>query len=148
MILSVMNTRSIASLAFGLSLLCAVLPAHGQKKPPQPVKPMAGSRAAALRITWLYIAPDPASQKVDRVQIGREMVVAEKSGPWLRVYANTDIQEARQKDAPLFGHDEVTPPISGWIAAKGIVDVDDGYGPGMCEVRVEEQTAFGGKIRV
>ena len=82
---------------------------------------MAGPRAATLRITWLYIAPDPASQKVDRVQIGREMVVAEKSGPWLRVYANTDIQEARQKDAPLFGHDEVTPPISGWIAAKGIV---------------------------
>ena len=121
MILSVMNTRSIASLAFGLSLLCAVLPAHGQKKPPQPVKPMAGSRAAALRITWLYIAPDPASQKVDRVQIGREMVVAEHSGPWLRVYANTDIQEARQKDAPLFGTDETPPPVSGWIEAKGIV---------------------------
>ena len=82
---------------------------------------MAGPRATALRITWLYIAPDPASQKVDRVQIGREMVVAEKSGPWLRVYANTDIQEARQKDAPLFGHDETPPPISGWIESKGIV---------------------------
>ena len=118
-----MKTRPCAprTLAFALALLCACLPAYGQKKPPQLEKPMAGPRAAALRITWLYIAPDPASQKVDRVQIGREMVVAEKSGPWLRVYANTDIQEARQKDAPLFGHDEVTPPISGWIEAKGIV---------------------------
>ena len=44
--------------------------------------------------------PTPSSQKVDRVQIGREMVMAEKSGPWMRVYANTDIVEERQKDAP------------------------------------------------
>ena len=128
MIFPVMNPRIFASrilttrtLAFTLVLLCAVLSAHGQKKPPQLEKPMAGPRATALRITWLFISPDLSSQKVDRVQIGREMVVAEKSGPWLRVYANTDIQEARQKDAPLFGHDEVTPPISGWIEAKGIV---------------------------
>jgi hypothetical protein len=119
----VMKTRLIApcALAFVLAFFCAALPASGQKKPPQLEKPMAGPRAAALRITWLYIAPDPASQKVDRVQIGREMVVAEKSGPWLRVYANTDIQEARQKDAPIFGHDETPPPISGWIESKGIV---------------------------
>ena len=41
----------------------------------------------------LYVSPDTGSQKVDKVQIGREMVVAEKSGPWLRVYANTDIEE-------------------------------------------------------
>ena len=64
---------------------------------------MAGPRATALRVTWLYISPDTSSQKVDRVQIGREMVVAEQSGPWLRVYANTDIQEERQNDTPDFG---------------------------------------------
>jgi len=121
MIFPVMKTRPLAPLLFTFALLCASLSAHGQKKPPQLEKPMAGPRATALRITWLYITPDPASQKVDRVQIGREMVVAEKSGPWLRVYANTDIQEARQKDAPIFGQDETTPPISGWIQAKGIV---------------------------
>ena len=123
MISPVMKTRFPASknLAIALTLLLAALSGLAQKKPKQPEKPMAGPRAAALRVTWLYVAPDLASQKIDRVQIGREMVVAEKSGPWLRVYANTDIQEARQKDAPLFGHDEVTPPISGWIEAKGIV---------------------------
>ena len=77
------------------------LPAPADKKPQQLEKPMAGPRATALRVTWLYISPDTSSQKVDRVQIGREMVVAEHSGPWLRVYANTDIQEAHQKDAPL-----------------------------------------------
>ena len=118
-ILSAMKTKSRLLLA--LALCCAALPALADKKPQQQEKPMAGPRATPLRITWLYISPDRASQKVDRVQIGREMVVAEKSGPWLRVYANTDVQEARQKDAPLVGTDEVTPPISGWMEAKGIV---------------------------
>jgi len=82
---------------------------------------MAGPRATALRITILYVAPDTASQKVDRVQIGRELVVAEKSGPWIRVYANTDIMESQSKDAPIFGHDDTPPPISGWMEAKGVV---------------------------
>jgi hypothetical protein len=103
-----------------LALLSA-LPASADKKQPQLEKPMAGPRATVLRVTWLYISADSTSQKVDRVQIGREMVVAEHSGSWLRVYANTDIQETRQKDAPEIGHDEVTPPISGWIEAKGVV---------------------------
>jgi hypothetical protein len=103
-----------------VALLCATAAAPAENKP-QPVKPMAGPRATALRVTWLYIAPDPASQKVDRVQIGREMVVAEKSGPWLRVYANTDIEEVSEKDAPAFGHDETPPPVSGWMEAKGVV---------------------------
>jgi outer membrane protein assembly factor BamD (BamD/ComL family) len=58
------------------------------------------------------------------VQIGREMVVAEKSGPWVRVYANTDIQEQmNQRDEPMIGSDQNTPPISGWMEAKGVVQV-------------------------
>ena len=72
-------------------------------------KPLAGPRATALRVTWLFIAPDLGSQKVDRVQPGREMVVAEKSGPWIRVYANTDHQEVSQKDAPIIGAPKISP---------------------------------------
>jgi hypothetical protein len=117
----VMKIRSIAPLIFALTICCATLPAFAQKKPRQDEKPMAGPRATALRITWLYVSPDLSSQKLDRVQIGREMVMAEKSGPWMRVYANTDIVEERQKDAPEFGRDEAPPPISGWIEAKGVV---------------------------
>ena len=127
MILSVMKPRisvlrnAPRVLALALALVCVALPVTANNKPPQLEKPMAGPRATALRVTWLYIAPDPGSQKVDRVQIGREMVVAEHSGNWLRVYANTDIAEMRDKDAPEFGHDETTPPISGWKEAKGVV---------------------------
>jgi hypothetical protein len=50
------------------------------------------------------------------------LVVAEKNGPWMRVYANTDIEESRDKDAPLIGTDETPPPISGWVQARGIVE--------------------------
>jgi hypothetical protein len=86
------------------------------------VKPMAGPRATVLRVTELYVSPDRHAEKVDRVQIGREMVVAEHSGPWVRVYANTDIEQMReQRDAPLVGEDTVTqPPVSGWMEAKGV----------------------------
>ncbi|MFZ0744806.1 MAG: hypothetical protein WAM85_10390 [Terracidiphilus sp.] len=83
---------------------------------------MAGPRATVLRVTWLYVSPDKSAQKVDRVQIGREMVVAEKSGPWMRVYANTDIEEEHSSDQPIFGSNDTPPPISGWIEAKGVVE--------------------------
>jgi hypothetical protein len=109
-----------------LALFCAVLPVCGQKKKgPQLEKPLAGPRATALRVTWLYVTADTASQKVARVQIGREMVVAETSGPWMRVYANTDMEEMHEdKDAPIVGDDTngAPPPISGWLQGKGIVE--------------------------
>ena len=105
-------------------LVCACWGLRAEKKKDQLVKPMAGPRATALRVTWLYISPDKSAQKVDRVQVGREMVVAEKSGPWLRVYANTDIVEEHSSDQPIFGSNETPPPISGWLEAKGVVEDD------------------------
>jgi hypothetical protein len=125
MILSVCNARISLSRSWfaGFALMCLALPIHADKKPQQQVKPMAGPRATVLEITNLYISPDTGSQKVSRVEIGREMVVAEKSGPWIRVYANTDIEEQMdQKDEPMVGSDETTPPISGWMQAKGVVE--------------------------
>jgi hypothetical protein len=114
---------AFGTLVCGIALLCALPPARAdKKKPDQIVKPIAGPRAAALRVTTLYISPNTGSQKVDRVQIGREMVIAEKSGPWIRVFANTDIEEETSlKDEPMIGGDEATPPISGWMEAKGVV---------------------------
>ena len=106
--------------ALALVLLCAAAPILAQKKSDLE-KPMAGPRATALRVSILYVAPDASSQKVDRVQIGREMVVAEKSGPWIRVYANTDIELLQDKDTPMFGTDESPPPVSGWMESKGVV---------------------------
>ncbi len=116
------SVRTLAGTAFISGLLLISATAQKPRKD-NIVKPMAGPRATALRVTWLYVSPDQSAQKVGRVLIGREMVVAEKSGAWLRVYANTDIQEVtNERDQPLVGTDETPPPISGWIEARGVVE--------------------------
>ena len=121
MILSEMKTpfRSVRLLA--TLLMISVLPLSAQKKKDQIQKPIAGPRATALRVTWLYVSASTEAQKVDRVQPGRELVVAEKSGEWLRVYANTDVEEEHSADQPIFDTNDVPPPISGWMQAKGVV---------------------------
>jgi hypothetical protein len=121
MIFSVTNSRLRAVEALLLGLIFCTLPVAAQKKKDQMQKPLAGPRATALRVSWLYVSADTEAQKVGRVQIGREMVVAEKSGDWLRVYANTDIEEEHTSDAPIFDTAETPPPISGWMQAKGVV---------------------------
>jgi len=105
-----------------LLALCTGVFARGKQKQPQMEK-LAGPRATSLRIVWLYVQPDTGSQKVTQVQIGREMIVAEKSGPWLSVEANTDVQEQQNSaDTPMIGDDSAPPPLSGWVEAKGIVE--------------------------
>jgi hypothetical protein len=121
MIISVTNSRFRAVGALALGLILSTLPLAAQKKKDQMQKPLAGPRATALRVSWLYVTADTQAQKVGRVQIGRELVVAEKSGDWLRVFANTDIEEEHTNDAPIFDTAEVPPPISGWMQAKGVV---------------------------
>ncbi len=114
--------RPLLNSVISASLLAASLLAFAEQKPDKnAVKPMAGPRATILRETPLYVQPDTSSQKVDRVQEGRELVIAESSGPWIRVFANTDVEEVDERDAPVFGRDAVTPPVSGWIQARGVV---------------------------
>src|SRR5579863_1978063 len=115
MIFPVMNSRFCAAPILALCLIACALPLAVQKKKDNLQKPIAGPRATALRVTWLYVSADVGAQKVGRVQIGREMVVAEKSGDWLRVFANTDIEEEHTSDAPIFDTTETPPPISGWM---------------------------------
>lgn len=138
--------RILVATALCSACLCACLPAEAQKKPKTDniQKPIAGPRATALQVTWLYISPDRGAQHVDRVQPGRELVVAEKSGAWLRVYANTDIQEVtNERDQPLIGENETPPPISGWMEARGIVveDTPDGDQIVMGEAANQESLA-------
>ena len=99
----------------------ALAAGNPQAKPDKTVKPMAGPRATMLRQTPIYVAPDTTSQKVDRIQEGRELVVAETSGPWVRVFANTDVEEVNENDEPVFGREAAPPPVSGWMQARGLI---------------------------
>ncbi len=121
MIFPVTKSTFHAAPLLTLCLVLCALPLGAQKKKDNLQKPMAGPRATALRVSWLYVSADLGAQKVGRVQIGREIVVAEKSSDWLRVFANTDIEEEHTSDAPIFDTNDTPPPISGWIQAKGIV---------------------------
>lgn len=49
------------------------------------------------------------------------MVIVGQNGPWIRVFANTDVEQNRAEDEPVFGGEAATPPISGWIQSKGII---------------------------
>src|SRR6516162_3282182 len=105
MILGDMNKKAHGVLA-ALAVCCSVLTAGAQKKD-QIVKPMAGPRATPLQVTPIYINPNATSQRLDKVQIGREMVVSDRSGEWLRVYANTDIEAMHSdRDEPWVGDDD------------------------------------------
>jgi len=86
-------------------------------------KPKSGydraARATLLHEANVYVSSDPDSQKVSLVTPGHEVVIVERSAPWVKVFANTDVEDD-QETKPEFGDDNVT-PASGWIRDKGVV---------------------------
>ncbi len=81
----------------------------------------AGERATVLHTAQVYVGPDAESQKVSEVSPGNEVVVIERSGPWIKVFANTNVEEKNEADEPEFSVDEAALPRSGWIRDKGVV---------------------------
>ncbi|HEX4020675.1 MAG TPA: outer membrane protein assembly factor BamD [Acidobacteriaceae bacterium] len=119
--------RIQSSLLVALFLVPAVLPCAAQ----QPQKPSAppgksygeqmGPYATVLTQTTLYVQPDNTSTPVTVVEPGREMNISERNGPWLRVFANTDVNQEPSDDQPVFGNPGTLPPASGWIQDKGVI---------------------------
>jgi hypothetical protein len=78
------------------------------------------ARATVLHEAVVYVAADPESQKVSLVTPGHEVVIVERSAPWVKVFANTDVEDDRE-DKPEFGDESAPQPMSGWIRDKGVV---------------------------
>ena len=106
------TTRNIFLTAI-LLVLCSV--ASAQKKIP-PSTP----RATVVHEAIVYLAADSNSGRVSTVLPGHEVALLEHNGPWVRAFANTDIQESSE-DQPEFGEPENVTPVSGWIRDRGIV---------------------------
>src|ERR1700758_3678191 len=82
------------------------------------------ARATLLHDANVYVAADADAQKVSLVTPGHEVVIVERSAPWVKVFANTDVgDEANEDDRnkPEFGDDANVTPASGWIRDKGVV---------------------------
>src|SRR5580700_3749268 len=82
------------------------------------------ARATVVHSANVYVAADADSQKISLVTPGHEVVIVETSGPWVKVFANTDVGEDADednRDKPIFGEDANVTPASGWIRNKGIV---------------------------
>jgi hypothetical protein len=82
------------------------------------------ARATVLHDANVYVAADADAQKVSLVTPGHEVVIIERNGPWVKVFANTDINDDANEDdrnKPEFSEDANVTPASGWIRDKGIV---------------------------
>ena len=88
--------------------------------------PLAGydraARATVVHPAIVYVSADDNAAHVSEVSPGHEVVVMERNGTWVRVFANTDIQDEQgEADKPEFGPEDTATPESGWIKDKGLV---------------------------
>src|SRR5277367_2023129 len=105
-----MQNKNLHSFVALVALTVFTRVSFGDKKPP-PIP--AGTLATAIRETILFVSADDTSERLANLTPGREMVIVEKNGEWLRVFANTDVEESHAADAPIFGAETAPPLISG-----------------------------------
>jgi outer membrane protein assembly factor BamD (BamD/ComL family) len=112
------------------SILLAAIAASAVAQRPLPRQqlPKNGTLATIVREGNLYANPDDSAGPIATIVPGRELVIVERNGKWLRVFANTDAPDTRQADRPTFGTENEAQPISGWILDKGMVDVNTAHG--------------------
>lgn len=106
--------------------------ALAQKPMPPPQALKNGPRATVIRDTNLYVQPDESAGRLSVVMPGREMVIVERSGNWLRVFANIDSLSSHSDDddanTPSIGGGSQVVPLSGWMLNKGVIDPNTPHG--------------------
>src|SRR5579875_612884 len=110
------SLAAIAALFLGASLLPA------QKRNPERPVTDAANRATVLHTANVYAMADAADPPISTVVPGREIVINQRNGAWVSVFANTDEKEEDPDQKPEFTDPrQQNNPASGWIRDKGIV---------------------------
>ena len=109
------------TLLLSLLLIGTLSFARAQKdRQPQPTLPK-GTLAVVIHVTNLYVQPGVNSQRLTQVQPGREAVITEKNGKWVRVFANVDEGRSQEDQSTLLGPEHPPQPLSGWMLDQGFV---------------------------
>ncbi|MDE1160562.1 MAG: outer membrane protein assembly factor BamD [Acidobacteriaceae bacterium] len=109
-----------------VTLLCTS-PLWAQKKNRKDPNSLAGydraARATVLHTANVYVTADASNPPYAQVTPGHEVVIVDRNGAWVNVFANTDEADTRNPDsAPEIEEPGAHPdPSSGWIRDKGIV---------------------------
>src|ERR1700733_12626962 len=121
--MQIFSIRRCVALGIGAAMLMAGVAALGQKKG----KGQDYDRTAIATVLHdanVYVASDADAQKISLVTPGHGIQIVEGSGPWGKVFAKTDINDAANEDdasKPIFGEDANVIPASGWSRDKGIL---------------------------
>lgn len=88
------------------------------------------NRATLLHTANVYAMADSTTAPITTVAPGHEVVVQQKNGDWVDVFANTDAKDDADPDSkPEFEDPHDSPdPSSGWIRNKGIVGPSTPHG--------------------
>jgi hypothetical protein len=121
-----------------LLLIGALIPASQAQRPSQPVMPK-GTLAVVIPVSNLYVQPSLNSQRLTQIQPGREAVITQKNGKWIRVFANVDEGQSHEDQATLLGPENPPQPVSGWMLDKGLVTEDTPHGDQILFGAAQEQ---------
>ena len=119
-------TRRYGSVVRVAVIALAVVAVAGAQAQRKPKDAMSGydrsARATLVHPAIVYVSADDNAAHIAEVGPGHEVVVVERNGAWVRVFANTDKPDDEDdRSKPEFSTDDQATPESGWIKDKGIV---------------------------
>jgi TolA-binding protein len=121
MVSMAMGTEIRVAAALVAALVCGTATAQKKPKDKQAGYDRA-ARATVVHPAIVYAAAEDNAAHVTEVEPGHEVVITERNGSWVKVFANTDIPDEQAEDQkPEFSEDENVSPMSGWIKDKGLV---------------------------
>ena len=114
-----------ASSAFAVVLGFAANRGHPRLRPEARPQQSAGydnaARATVLHTANVYVTPDSSAPPLITVAPGHEVVVQQKNGDWVNVFANTDAKDEAENKPEFEDPHDNPDPSSGWIRDKGVV---------------------------